>query len=94
MTSTDPSPREALEPAQLYARLAEMFERARDPRCGNCAMPLPILRPPPDPYAANWHAGIARHCHYRCHVVIAEIQAELWLRYDMREFDAARPAEG
>jgi hypothetical protein len=89
--STDGGSRQAVTPATLFAQLAKLFEAERDPRCGHCAAPLPIFRPPPGPYAANWHTGAVRSCAYRCHLVIAEIQARLWSQYDMLQFDAPPP---
>jgi hypothetical protein len=89
--STDGGSRQAVTPATLFAQLAKLFEADRDPRCGHCAAPLPIFRPPPGPYAANWHTGAVRSCAYRCHLVIAEIQARLWSQYDMLQFDAPPP---
>lgn len=86
--STDGDERQAVTPATPFGVLAKLFEVERDPRCGHCAMPLPVFRPPPDPYAANWHTGAVRRCVYRCHLVIAEIQARLWNHYDMLQFDA------
>jgi hypothetical protein len=88
---SDPK-RQALPAAKLYAMLAEAFEKARDPQCRRCAMPLPVFRSPADSYAANWHTGVPRYCPFRCHLVIGEVQALLWIRYDMQPFETGQPA--
>ena len=80
--------REGVPAARLYALLNEAFERARDPNCRRCAMPLPVFRVPPDPGGANWHTGIPRRCPFGCDRVIGEVQAALWERYDMLGFGA------
>lgn len=79
---------ESIPAARLYALLAEAFEQARDPNCRRCAMPLPVFRTPPDPGGANWHTGVPRRCPFGCDLVIREVQAALWGRYDMLAFDA------
>lgn len=86
--------RESIPAARLYALLSEAFEKARDPACRRCAMPLPVFRTPPDPAGANWHTGVPRHCPFRCDLVIAEVQAILWGRYDMLAFGSAPAAPG
>jgi hypothetical protein len=89
--------RESVPAARLYALLAEAFERSRDPNCRRCTMPLPVFRTPADPGGANWHTGMPRPCTFGCDLVIREVQAALWERYDMLSFDAAvrdSPAPG
>ena len=78
--------RESVPAARLYALLSEAFESARDPNCRRCAMPLPVFPVPPDPAGANWHMGAPRTCPFRCEIVIREVQARLWARYDMVAF--------
>lgn len=82
-----PNVREAVPAAKLYGLLVEAFEKVRNPSCRRCTMPLPIFRPPPDPYAANWHIGATRYCPFLCHLVMAEVQARLWTRYDLIPVD-------
>ena len=86
--------RERVPAARLYALLSEAFEKARDPACRRCAMPLPVFRTPPDPAGANWHTGVPRRCPFRCDLVIGEVQAHLWGRYDMLAFGSQAGAAG
>ena len=46
-------------------------------------MPLPYYRKPPDEVSANWAIGTPPECPQRCHLVIAELLAKLWTRYDI-----------
>lgn len=91
--------REKVAPARLYALLTQAFEQSRNPSCQRCAMPLPVFRSPPDPQSANWHTGSPRYCAFGCHVVVGEVQSQLWGRYDMLPFetppshDRADPAQ-
>ena len=82
--------RESVPAARLYALLSEAFEKARDPNCRRCAMPLPVFRVPAGPGAANWHTGAARRCPFRCDLVIGEVHAMLSGRYDMLAFGSPR----
>jgi hypothetical protein len=75
--------REALSSGQLYALLMQEFRKASDGRCATCQVPLPVFRHPADDFTANWHIGQAKHCPFRCHLVLAEVQANLWTRYDL-----------
>ena len=81
-----PADRESVPAARLYALLSEAFEKARDPNCRRCAVPLPVFRIPPDPGGANWHTGAPRRCPFRCDAVIGEVLSALWERYDMLAF--------
>ena len=76
--------RAAVSAATLYALLSQAFQARRDPRCSSCRVPLPIYRPPLDASNANWHTGSLGVCRYRCHLVLGEVQAELWRHYDLR----------
>lgn len=75
--------REAVPAALLYALLVTEFNRKRDPKCSECKVPLPIFRAPADESSANWHTGVLRWCPFRCHLVLGEVQAALWVRYDL-----------
>jgi hypothetical protein len=75
--------REVVSPARLYAILHNEFRRLRPPGCERCQLPLPIFRPPPDETAANWHVGTPQTCPDKCHLVIAEITARAWSKYDL-----------
>lgn len=75
--------RQALPAAQLYAILDREFKRLRPPACKECTVPLPYFRLPPDDVSANWFIGTPRQCPHGCHLVIAELLAQLWTRYDI-----------
>ena len=68
---------------QLYAMLDGEFRRRRPKECSECQVPLPYWREPPDDVSANWHIGAPLNCPHGCHLVIAELLAELWTRYDI-----------
>ena len=48
-------------------------------------VPLPYWRRPPDDVSANWHIGQPTECPHGCHVVVAELLARLWTRYDIEQ---------
>jgi hypothetical protein len=76
--------REAIPAPRLYALLDREFRRVRDPSCANCRMPLPFYRAPADEFTANWHIGTPKRCERGCHLKIAEIEARMWTRYDLK----------
>jgi hypothetical protein len=75
--------REVVPVAQLYAILDREFKLRRPAACTTCAVPLPYWRKPPDDVSANWFIGTPRVCGHGCDIVIAEILAQLWTRYDV-----------
>ena len=75
--------RTTLSSAQLYAILDRDFRKLRPTACTRCQMPLPYWRTPPDEVSANWHIGQPVECPHGCHLVIAELLARLWTRYDI-----------
>ncbi len=77
--------RTTIPPAQLYAILDREFKKRRPAKCGTCRIPLPYWREPPDDVSANWHIGTPSDCPNGCHVIIAELLAELWTRYDIEK---------
>jgi hypothetical protein len=77
--------RSTIPAAQLYAILDREFRRLRSPACTQCHVPLPYWRAPPDDVSANWHIGQPTECPHGCHVVIAELLARLWTRYDIEQ---------
>ena len=77
--------RTTLSAAQLYAILDREFKKLRPIACTNCRVPLPYWRKPPDDVSANWHIGQPENCEYGCHLVIAELLAKLWTRYDIEQ---------
>jgi hypothetical protein len=76
--------RTTISAAQLYAILDREFKSLRSEQCRECRVPLPYYRRPPDEVSANWHIGTPSQCPVGCHLVIAELLARLWTRYDIR----------
>ena len=77
--------RTTISSAQLYAILDREFKRLRPSACSRCHVPLPYWRSPPDDVSANWHIGQPTNCAHGCHLVIAELLARLWTRYDIEQ---------
>ena len=75
--------RVTLSAAQLYAILDREFKRRRPAACAACTVPLPFWQRSPDDVSANWFIGTPRECPNGCHILIAELLAELWTRYDL-----------
>jgi hypothetical protein len=75
--------RTTLSSTQLYAILDRDFRKLRPRACSRCHVPLPYWRAPPDEVSANWHIGQPAECPHGCHLVIAELLARLWTRYDI-----------
>ena len=82
--------RDRLPAPALYAILDREFRGRRPRACTTCAVPLPFWRKPPDDVSANWFIGTPTDCPHRCHVLIAELLAELWTRYELDRNPAAR----
>jgi hypothetical protein len=79
------NPRALLSPSALYALLSDEFHKKRPPHCRRCQMPLPYRINPPDDVSANWQVGTAPACPHSCQVVIAEIVAQMWPLFDLRD---------
>ena len=75
--------RQSIPAAQLYAVLDREFRARRPERCSMCRVPLPYRQEAPDEVSANWLIGHPTYCAYGCHLVIAELLAQLWTRYDL-----------
>ena len=75
--------RKTITSAQLYAILDREFKTLRPKACTHCRVPLPYFRTPPDDVSANWAIGTPSSCPKGCHLVIAELLAKLWTRYDI-----------
>jgi hypothetical protein len=75
--------RTALPVAKLYAILDREFRRLRPATCHACSVPLPFWQPRPDEVSANWFIGTPRQCPQGCHLLIVELLANLWTRYDI-----------
>jgi hypothetical protein len=75
--------RQTIGAAQLYAVLDREFRRLRSPECRVCRIPLPFRQDAPDEVSANWRFGTPTVCPHGCHVVMAELLADLWTRYDL-----------
>jgi hypothetical protein len=77
--------RTTISAAQLYAILDREFKRLKPKECQKCKVPLPYWRQPPDDVSANWNIGTPSDCPEGCHVIIAELLAKLWTRYDIEQ---------
>jgi hypothetical protein len=77
--------RSAIPAAHLYAILDREFRAARPRACTECRVPLPYFRKPPDEVSANWEVGTPAFCPHGCHVIFAELLANLWTQYDLQE---------
>ena len=75
--------RQAIPAAALYAILDREFKRLRPAACTTCAVPLPYWRKPPDDVSANWFIGTPRECVHGCHLLVVELLAQLWTRYEL-----------
>jgi hypothetical protein len=75
--------RKSISAAQLYAVLDREFRARRPGPCRLCRVPLPFPQDPPDSVSANWLIGTPSECEHGCHVVIAELLATLWTRYEL-----------
>ena len=84
-------PRIPLSPGGLYTLLNSELERRRVTGC-SCQMPLAYMVERPDESSANWRIGNPSPCRHGCDVLIAEVVAEMWTRYDL--LDVARHAPG
>jgi len=83
MTST--ADRATISGTQLYAIFDREFKKLRPSACTRCSVPLPYWRSPPDDVSANWHIGTPAECAQGCHLIIAELLARLWTRYDIEQ---------
>jgi hypothetical protein len=77
--------RSAISAAHLYAILDREFRARRSMECTQCRAPLPYLRDPPDDVSANWEVGTPQFCPHGCHIIFAELLANLWTKYDLQE---------
>lgn len=77
--------RTTITAAQLYAILDREFKSLRPSGCKKCRVPLPYWRQAPDDVSANWNIAQPEECPNGCHLVIAELLARLWTRYDIEK---------
>ena len=75
--------RTTIPAAQLYTILDHEFRALKPKACARCRAPIPYFRNPPDEVSANWNIGTPPECPERCHLVIAELLAKLWTRFDI-----------
>ena len=68
---------------QLYQMLDREFQTLRKPGRCRCRAPMPYWRTPPDDVSANWDVATLASCPNGCHLVIAELVARMWTRFDM-----------
>lgn len=80
-----------VSPGGLYTLLNSELTRHRVQPC-SCRMPLPYHVDRPDDVSANWRIGTPPPCQHGCDVLIAEIAAGMWPKYDLLE--AIRESEG
>jgi hypothetical protein len=69
--------------AMLYAVLDREFRAMRPAECTACHVPLPYWHEAPDEVSASWSFGTPVACRHGCHVLMAELLASLWTRYDL-----------
>jgi hypothetical protein len=69
--------------AKLYAVLEREFRALRPAACTTCRVPLPYWHEAPDDVSASWCFGTPVACEHGCHVVMAELLANLWTLYDL-----------
>ena len=75
---------------QLYALLSAEFAAKRPIACDYCRVPLPYRIDRPDPVSANWRLGTPRQCPHKCHILMAEISATFWPRFDLFDEEPAK----
>ena len=73
-----------VSPGALYTLLNSELRRRRVTDCG-CRMPLPYVIPRPDDVSANWRIGTPSPCPHKCDILIVEIVAAMWAKYDLVE---------
>jgi predicted outer membrane lipoprotein len=76
--------------AKLYAILDREFRLLRPPACTVCRIPLPYWQAAPDEVSANWIFGTPVACAHGCHVIMAELLAQLWTAYELEEPRASK----
>ena len=76
--------RVSIPAAQLYAVLDREFRALRPAQCELCRVPLPYWQEAPDEVSANWLLGTPTECSRGCHLIIVELMARLWTRYDLK----------
>ena len=81
-----------VSPGGLYSLLNAELRRRRVVECA-CRMPLPYQVDRPDDVSANWRIGTPLACTHGCDMLIAEIVASLWPRYDLLNTATEKPAE-
>ena len=77
---------------QLYALLSAEFAAKRTNSCDDCRVPLPYRIERPDPVSANWRLGTPLQCPHKCHILMAEISATFWPRFDLIDEEPASAA--
>jgi hypothetical protein len=80
---TAPVMRTKVSAGQLYALLSAEFAAKRPVGCDECRIPLPYRIDRPDTVSANWRLGTPRQCPHKCHILMAEISATFWPRFDL-----------
>jgi hypothetical protein len=73
-----------VSPGGLYTLLNAELKRRRIVEC-SCRMPLPFHIKRPDEQSANWRIGTPTPCPKGCDVLLAEIAANHWPKFDLLE---------
>ena len=87
-----PMARLKVSPGGLYTLLNAELRNRRKVEC-SCRMPLPYQVAAPDDVSANWRIGTPKACGNGCDVLIAEIVAAMWPRYDLMDTATEKPPE-
>jgi hypothetical protein len=82
--------RKHIRAAELYAVLDREFRKLRPPECSLCRIPLPFWQEAPDDVSANWRFGTPTECPHGCHMIMAELLANLWTQYNLEETPSRR----
>ena len=85
-------PRLKVSPGGLYTLLNAELRKRRAVECA-CRMPLPYQVRRPDEVSANWRIGTPLPCNHGCDILIAEIIASMWPKYDLLETASQKPTE-
>ena len=79
-----------LSPGGLYSLLTAELRARRITPC-SCQMPLPMFIDRPDEVSANWRIGTPAPCARGCHLLILEVAASMWPKYDLHEAAKLEP---
>ena len=75
--------RPAISPGALYRLLQAEFKSRNVSGCTKCQFPLPYRIDRPDTVSANWRIGVPAECVHGCDLVIVEVAASFWPKFDL-----------